>query len=63
MVHRWREPQSRAFAGVLLIMVGLLHAIQGFVALLSDDIYLRGENYVFDSASPRGAGSTCSWAS
>ena len=36
-----------AFAGVLLIMVGLFHAIQGLVALLSDDIYLRGENYVF----------------
>lgn len=36
-----------AFAGVLLIMVGLFHAIQGLVALLSDDVYLRGENYVF----------------
>jgi hypothetical protein len=36
-----------AFAGVLLIMVGLFHALQGLVALLSDDIYLRGENYVF----------------
>ena len=36
-----------AFAGVLLIMVGLFHAIQGLVALLGDDIYARGENYVF----------------
>ena len=36
-----------AFAGVLLIMVGLFHAIQGLVALLSEDIYLAGENYVF----------------
>ncbi len=36
-----------AFAGVLLIMVGLFHAIQGLVALLSDDIFVRGENYVF----------------
>ncbi len=36
-----------AFAGVLLIMVGLFHALQGLVALLSDDIYVAGENYVF----------------
>ncbi len=36
-----------AFAGVLLIMVGLFHALQGLVALLSDDLYLAGENYVF----------------
>ncbi len=36
-----------AFAGVLLIMVGLFHALQGLVALFSDDIYARGENYVF----------------
>ena len=36
-----------AFAGILLIMVGLFHAIQGLVALLGDDIYVRGENYVF----------------
>jgi hypothetical protein len=36
-----------AFAGVLLIMVGLFHALQGLVALLGDDIYARGENYVF----------------
>ena len=36
-----------AFAGVLLIMVGLFHAIQGLVALLSDDIFVRGDNYVF----------------
>jgi hypothetical protein len=36
-----------AFAGVLLIMVGLFHAIQGLVALFSDDIFVRGDNYVF----------------
>ncbi|HYN65794.1 MAG TPA: hypothetical protein VES93_02825, partial [Ornithinibacter sp.] len=36
-----------AFAGVLLIMVGLFHALQGLVALLGDDLYLAGENYVF----------------
>ena len=36
-----------AFAGVLLIMVGLFHALQGLVALFSDDIFVRGTNYVF----------------
>ena len=36
-----------AFAGVLLIMVGLFHALQGLVALFSDDIFVRGDNYVF----------------
>jgi len=35
------------FAGVLLIMVGLFHSVQGLVALLGDDLYVRGENYVF----------------
>jgi hypothetical protein len=35
------------FAGVLLIMVGLFYAVQGLVALLGDDLYVRGENYVF----------------
>ena len=36
-----------AFAGVLLIMVGLFHGLQGLVALLSDDLFVRGDNYVF----------------
>jgi len=31
-----------AFAGVLLIMVGLFHAIQGLVALFNDSVYLVG---------------------
>jgi hypothetical protein len=36
-----------AFAGVLLIMVGLFHALQGIVALAGDDIYAVTKNYVF----------------
>lgn len=36
-----------AFAAVILVMVGLFHAIQGFVALLSDDFYVATPNYVF----------------
>lgn len=36
-----------AFAGVLLIMVGLFHALQGLVALLSNDLYVIGKTYAF----------------
>jgi hypothetical protein len=36
-----------AFAGVMLVMVGLFHAIQGFVALLSDDFYVTTQEYIF----------------
>lgn len=34
-----------AFAGLLLIMVGVFHALQGLVALLSNEFYVVGENY------------------
>lgn len=36
-----------AFAGVILVMVGLFHAIQGLVALLSDNFYAVAGDYVF----------------
>lgn len=36
-----------AFAGVLLIMVGLFHALQGIVALASNEVYAVTKNYVF----------------
>jgi hypothetical protein len=36
-----------AFSGVMLVMVGLFHAIQGFVALLSDDFYVTTPEYIF----------------
>jgi hypothetical protein len=36
-----------AFAGVLLIMMGLFHALQGLVALFNDDFYVVGANYWF----------------
>lgn len=36
-----------AFAGVLLIMVGLFHALQGLVALFSNELYVLGRNYWF----------------
>ena len=36
-----------AFAGVLLVVVGLFHAIQGVVAIASDDFYTRTDEYIF----------------
>ena len=35
------------FAGVLMIMIGVFHAIQGLVALFNDEFYVLGEEYVF----------------
>jgi hypothetical protein len=36
-----------AFAGVLLVIVGLFHAIQGVVAIASEDFYTKTEEYIF----------------
>ena len=36
------------FAGAMLIMVGIFHAIAGLVAILDDDFYVATENYTFD---------------
>lgn len=33
-----------AFAGTLMVMVGILHFIQGLVAVFQDDYYLVGKN-------------------
>jgi hypothetical protein len=33
-----------AFAGAILVMVGILHALQGLVALFKDDYFLVGKN-------------------
>ena len=35
------------FAATMMIMVGILHAIQGLVALLNDTFYVVGEEWVF----------------
>jgi len=42
-----RQSGSVAFAAVLLIMVGLFHAVQGLVALLNDTFYVTTQKYVF----------------
>ena len=35
------------FAGTVMIIVGVLHAIQGLVALVNDTFYVVGQEYVF----------------
>lgn len=37
-----------AFAGILMVMVGIFHAIQGIVALANDNFFVVGEEYVFE---------------
>ncbi|HEU4511666.1 MAG TPA: hypothetical protein VFR87_01025 [Nocardioidaceae bacterium] len=36
-----------AFAGVLMLLTGALHALQGIVALVNDEFFVFGEEYVF----------------
>jgi hypothetical protein len=35
------------FAGILMVLIGALHAIQGLVALANDKFYVVGPEYVF----------------
>lgn len=35
------------FAGVLMILVGIMQAVQGLVALFNDDFYVLGQEYLF----------------
>jgi hypothetical protein len=35
------------FAGILMIMTGVFHAIQGIVALVNDTFFVVGKEYVF----------------
>jgi hypothetical protein len=37
-----------AFAGVIMILIGVFHAIAGLVALLDDEFYVVGANYTFE---------------
>lgn len=36
-----------AFAGVLMLLTGVLHALQGIIALVNDEFFVVGEEYVF----------------
>ena len=48
-----------ATAGILMVMVGFFHAIQGLVALVNDDVLrATATSTSSSSTSPPGAGST-----
>jgi hypothetical protein len=36
------------FAGVIMLLVGLFHAVAGLVALIDDEFYVVAENYTFE---------------
>jgi hypothetical protein len=36
------------FAGVIMLLVGLFHAVAGVVALVDDQFYVVAENYTFE---------------
>ena len=40
-------PGTMTFAGMLMILAGALHLVQGLVALVNDDFYVTGEEYMF----------------
>ena len=37
-----------AFAGVIMLLIGVFHAIAGLVALIDDQFYVVGANYTFE---------------
>ena len=37
-----------AFAGVIMLLIGVFHAVAGLVALFDDDFYVLGANYTFE---------------
>jgi len=36
-----------AFAGILMVLAGVFHVIQGLVALVNDNFFVIGQEYVF----------------
>ena len=52
--HTSTEPISMgavgltAFAAVLLVMAGVMHAIQGLVAIVNDEFFVLGQEYIFE---------------
>jgi hypothetical protein len=38
---------ATATAGILMMMVGAMHLIQGLIALVNDEFYVVGKEYVF----------------
>lgn len=37
-----------ATAGILMVLAGIFHVIQGIVALVNDDFFVVGQEYVFE---------------
>jgi hypothetical protein len=37
-----------AFAGVMMLLIGVFHAIAGLVAIFDDEFYVLGANYTFE---------------
>jgi hypothetical protein len=37
-----------AFAGVMMIMIGIFQAVDGIVGILDDDFYFAGQNYTYE---------------
>jgi hypothetical protein len=48
------------FAAVIMMIAGLMQALEGIVALANSEFYVVGRKYTFQSTSPHGAGSICS---
>ncbi len=47
-----RQPSTwkyglKLFAGIMMVVIGALEAIQGLVALFNNDVYLATPNYIF----------------
>jgi hypothetical protein len=42
-----QTPGSLTFAAMLMLLVGTFHLVQGLVALVNDDFYVTGQEYVF----------------
>lgn len=42
-----RDPHRAVFAGVLLMIAGVMNALQGITAIANDDVYRRIGNYTF----------------
>jgi hypothetical protein len=45
--HTDQTPGSLTFAAMLMILAGTFHLVQGVVALVNDDFYVTGQEYLF----------------
>jgi hypothetical protein len=45
--HTDQTPGALTFAAMLMILAGTFHLVQGLVALVNDDFYVTGQEYLF----------------